>query len=538
MKKEKTIIGILIILAIVLYQFQFVLFSLKTPKGMSYLGTVHWSGDYFYYLSQFAQGKTRIMSGYDLYTGDFNQPTYVGWLNVFLGHIFYLSGIAQIPAYYLSVYLLTILFMAASYFLVREIFPEDGKRRITAFIFFLAGNTFPVMSFVKNRLNFSYTDFWFNNGNPFNRYVMVPHQMAERFLVIAILLVSFRWWKRNGSLGTAALLLLFSFILAGVEPVHWVLTGAVLFMTALILSAQQLLKSYRRVLKNGHGTVKMKMFAPGVLVALGGWPIALYLKNIFTIAPYVQLANWEAGQSLHISLLIFILGGGPVTLLGLTGMIFFWRRITAERLTIILFTALSIILFYSPIPNLVRIVNVRFLPVAISLFLSCMAADAVFRFSRVAGKYHRLTVGLLILAALLIMLPAYIKEAGEKADIGTNNSFYYVPDEAIAAYNRAEKISKETDTFLVLWPFNWSFPAISGRHVYHGHPLLTINYADKDARAYSFFSGGMNRNDMEKFIRDNKISFVIAYPWSPNVASLPDLEQIYRNRLLVIYRAF
>ena len=96
---DALIVAISILLSVILVSVNYLSGLLATPPNAVYLGTVHWPGDYFYYLSQFAQGRYSWFYSYDLYTGDFPFKTLVGWVNVFLGRIFFLVGLTIVLKY-------------------------------------------------------------------------------------------------------------------------------------------------------------------------------------------------------------------------------------------------------------------------------------------------------------------------------------------------------------------------------------------------------------------------------------------------------
>jgi len=84
---EGIIVTILILTAILGIELQYIVGKLATPPNMVYLGTVHWPSDYFYYLSQFAQGTYNFLSSTMLFTPEKLKPVLVGWQNVLTGRI-------------------------------------------------------------------------------------------------------------------------------------------------------------------------------------------------------------------------------------------------------------------------------------------------------------------------------------------------------------------------------------------------------------------------------------------------------------------
>lgn len=218
------------------------------------------------------------------------------------------------------------------------------------------------------------------------------------------------------------------------------------------------------------------------------------------------------------------------------------------RLLVFILPLLTIGLFFSPIPKLVSIVNVRFLPAVTTLFLAILATEGIsFLVSfltrvlsqslRSARQFSGTSPRLfLIFITLFIMLPAYYVQIQNRIKTEPANAFFYITQNAYESYKEAEKISGQNDTFLVIWPFNWSFPGITGRRVYEGHTLLTSDYNNKELMTRSFFFGDMSTTDMEKMLRVNRIDYVMTYPWMQKINELPNLIKVYDNGTLGVYR--
>src|SRR3989339_1485513 len=96
---EKILVGFLIILTVLGIELQYIVNKLLTPEGMFYLGTVHWPSDYFYYLSQFVQGKEHLLFSTMLFTPEKLRPVLVGWQNGLTGRLLMLTGLDVISAY-------------------------------------------------------------------------------------------------------------------------------------------------------------------------------------------------------------------------------------------------------------------------------------------------------------------------------------------------------------------------------------------------------------------------------------------------------
>ncbi len=555
---EILIVGFIILLFLFLNGLPFIFGILNTPKGSQFLGTVHWPPDYFYYLSQFFQGKSDWFSSFDLYTGDFRSKTFVGWVGVFLGHVFQLLGIDSVAAYQLSIVLFATILLILSYLLIREIFPGSALKRAAAFLFFVAGNAFPKIVESGGKLSFSYFDYWYNTGLPFNRLGGVPHHFIARAGITLAILLAIWWWKRLGKdrlskeivFAYIAVFLLDGFVLAGVEPVQWGITWGVLGMIATLMILNKVMSKsvIPDLFRDLTGMLKrvqhdkfavwadLKVFIPSVLLLIGGLPMAVYLKKTFSTLPFIQLALWENSQQLHISFMTYLLANGPVVAAAILGIFFFVRRMNPARLTALVFTLLTIFLFFSPIPALVSVVNVRFLPATTTLFLSCMATAGIFAFAYRFGKAKNIIFLLLTLSIIIIMLPTYYVQLRDRVKVDPSFGLIYLPQKVLDSYQKAQVISTPSDTFMAVYPFNLSLPAIAGRRVFEGHALLTINDGKKMGEANDFFAGKWKVGEMDDFLHKNSIKYLFVYAAEKEFAKMPFLKKVYDNGLTAIYK--
>lgn len=512
----------------------------RTPAGMTYLGTVHWPGDYFYYLSQFKQGQYSWFLSYDLYSGDFMKQTPVGWVNVFLGKIFSLMGIEAILAYQIALVLFVFIFLMSSYFLIRSIFPLSvykKKERLLIFLLFLLSNSFPrLVTDSLGRWSLTYYDFWFNNMIPFNRLGGVPHHLVARTMTVIGIIACIRFWRsiekqlKPHSLVIAGVILAATgFILASIDPVHWMLMGGVMGMTTVIWWSFKIVRS-----KIDWGKINWNSLSiiPGFIFFFSGLPIVLKIKKLFLYPPYSQLAAWENTHQLYLSLPDFIKGSGPVLILALIGLTLFIRKINPARIAVLVTIFLTLGLFLSQVPPRFSLGNVRFYPAITVLFLSLIGGYLLIRLRHTRLQFLSLTI------IFFIVLPVFYIQLREKTKRqNIDNAYFYLPNGVVEGMRKAEKISAPEDVFLVKKPLDWSFPALTGRHVYQGHPLLTIDADKKASLSRKFFEGSMERREMRRFLKDNNIKFILDYQTglSRHLTTFEALKKIYDNGLIVIY---
>ena len=124
-------------------------------------------------------------------------------------------------------------------------------------------------------------------------------------------------------------------------------------------------------------------------------------------------------------------------------------------------------------------------------------------------------VASLILASItLYLLPNHILSISLASDFSPTNAYHYLARGDYDLLVKAAKTSTPDDTFLVIWPYNAIFPALSGRRSFNGHTLLTINPVQKDAEAVQFFDRKTTDEEAKAFIMKNHISRIIVYSWS------------------------
>lgn len=539
---EKIFVAGVIILLVFLQGLPSVIGYLYTPPGNVFLGTMHWPGDYFYYLSQFAQGKTHWFWSYDLYTNDFSKQTLVGWVNVFLGKVFSFVGISHISAYQLLVPILSVIFLYVSYLLVRLYYPGDPKKRVMAFLLFAFSNAFPKLEFMQGTWRVSFYEYWTNKGLTFNRLGGVPHHLIESIVIILIVLFVFGYWEGKRVRVWIKLLVYIplGFVLVSIEPVHFLLIIFILMMTVCIWSAKRMLdqsqrqKIWIRLIHRKSLFNVLFLCLPIGLLLIGGMPMGYYLRSLFLYPPFIQLRVWENTQQIAVQFFPFLLATGPVALLSFIGLPMHVKKPTMGTLLGIVWIITTIGLFFSPIPKLMGISNARFIPATTILFLAIFATDGLYALEKLTKR--TISVYVFFSITLLILLPTYWVQIGKRLTVQPDNAFYYIRRSAYDTFIKAKDMSDEKDTFLVIWPFNVSFPGITGRRVFEGHHLLTIDSDRKEKLTQLFFYSDTGLQEREKFINGNNIDYIVTYPWTTNIHDLSNIQKIYDSGYLAIYK--
>ncbi len=497
---------------------------LAAPPGSNFLGMIHHPPDYYYYLSQFAQGADgRLFDGFDLYSSEFRPATFVGWPNILMGRVGGLFGFTPIFTYHISLVILAGVYFWLAYQLLKTIFPTTPLGRTQtriAIILFAASNSLPLFDrLADGTWQITFAQYWFNFGSPFKRLGAVPHQLLTNCLLLFLVWLVLKF--QNKKIIYWLTVVVSSFVLSSINPVHWILALLIASLSMLTFISTNKINS-------------LTVFLPIIGIILGGLIPAIYLKQLFTQLPYMQLAHWEAAQQLNVSLWDYLLNGGLVMYLATLGLPLLLKNGSFSK-QIAFWGALSPTLFiFSPVASWLHLTNARFTTPVQYLFLATAATFALTALTKLFPK-PRMALWIWTLLLILITLPVLTKQLKLRTTWDTNNAYLFLSDQALEAFATAKNRSTAEDNFLVAWPFNITFPGLTGRRSYNGHPLLTIDAPAKDDTSYRFFGKIMTSKQMQDFLDTSTISFVIAYPWQFN-PPLSFLTPIWQNDLLALYR--
>jgi hypothetical protein len=401
------------------------------------------------------------------------------------------------------------------------------------------------------------------------RFVTIPHHMiGQSFLVLALIQV-ICYTRVNGLFKQSIvsfLLLLSGFVVASVNTIQWGMGVGICGLVILIgswreffprfssvparnedindnKSASSLRSELNRRIPNSHHPkillVITRLF-PVICFFLGGLPMAIYLKSLLTTLPYSQMVQWEATTPLaHTPALLFFLGYGPVLVLALIGVFFMVRKLTPGRLMVMFFPVVSIGIFLSPLPGLLQTSGARFIPYITSLFLGVLASEGVFGIGglRGLGNLRKPIQVLLVTGFFVLTIPTYIVQTKEILATNTGDAFIFLPRDAMEVFDYVKTNTGSTDRFLVNWPFHVILPALTGRQSYWGDYLMTVDSIRKENEARMFFyTPDADIGQKVELLKREKINYVVAYPWMPEVNSIPCLKMVKGNNFLGLYK--
>lgn len=525
---QRLFIAICIIITVLLIELQYFVGLWYRPGWAYYLGTIHWASDYFYYLSQMSQGREHILFSRMLYTGEQLPQVLVGWQNVLTGRIISLLGFDMTVGYQLAVAVYLSLFLFLSYRILGRIFPAQNGRRLLAFFLYLTSMPLPQFSWTDKGFSWWVYSYWYNTGNFFARFGPTSHHLLAGVFLTAGLLLLFslfeqsdqRSWKRQ--IGYIAGLGFIGLGLASITPVQWGLmvgAGGLLILSQVAFRARR----FRGV------------FLGLLLLFVGGIPAAVYVRYVFSIAPYSYSQAWESTQRVYINPYTLTLGSGLVIPLALIGSWWFVRRPTPARMFALCFVAFSYFFYATPFVLQLKLTNARFWPSAVYIFLAALAAEAIVSLGEKTRRWKRVVFGVVLIMYTATVIPAFSEEISRRMKSQVDNAFHYIPLDVVSMFSRARSVGAKDSVFLVQWPYNESFPALTGRKTLFGFYLLTIDAAAKERNAFAFFDGKLTDEEARAMLRVYGVDFVLVYPWTPKVQTMPFLKKLHENNQLVLY---
>ena len=518
---RKVLIFLAIVFTIVL-SLNYILGVIQSPKDLVFLGPVHYPPDYYYYVSQFAQGKTRWFTAVDLYTSDFKGATLVGATNVFAGHVMSFFHVPQVVGYAITLTAYTFILFLISIFFLTHLYPKKSHGPLIAFILFAIANMIPGTG-----------SFYGNVAEPLVRFSRVPHQMLGLICILSPMLIVLYCEHKKLSLSTKIILgflvALVGVTLANINPVQWLLTSCVLFFAIFVHLF------FHRPKNIFSSLILNSLFLIPIVFFLSGLPMTLYLSNLFKSLPFSQSAVWESWQQIRLPILSAIQSFGPIAVLAVVGLPTFFAKPTLSRLLLGIYSVASVVLFFSPVSAIGKITNARFLSAITVLGSSAIATDVLLNIPIINIKRRLVVVWGAVLILVVLLVPLGISQFWYHANLDTKNAYIYVSPLVIQTFAEAQKQTTDKDITLVTWPYDESFPALTGRRGFMGHMHLTIDPDRKNQEAFQFFDARIDDAAMHKFLSDNGITYVLGFTSVTKIIK-PFMQIVYQNPLLTLYK--
>ena len=503
---NKKFIASIIFILIIIISFPFVYAQISGGNNYVFSGFLLNPQDGNSYLAKMQEGWSGSWQFTLPYTAEPGSGTYLFLFYLFLGHLAYWLHIPILVVFHAARVLAAIgLFYVLSVFLSRFLKLESSSaRRIFLLLAFCSGVgwlAFPAGVFTS--------DFWVAEAYPFLSCYANPHFPLGLALVLGIFIL---FGERPGVYRNSAIFVV-SLLLAVVLPFGVVIAALLLFGLAV----------WKWIEKKGVAWQGLIAFG------LGGVPFLFYQEWVSLTHPVLQ--GWNA-QNLTPSPPIwdFILSFSPVFLLALYGVWVAWqsRQDSGMRLLILWFI-LGLVLIYFPFSLQRRFMLGFYIPAA------CLGVVGLQKITRDNPKkwLWPLTFFLSIMTNLIVILAGVF-------GVQTHAPAIYLqkPESQALAWISA---NTPANSIILASPEMGLFiPADTGRRVLYGHPFETVNAVQEKSQVHTFFKGGLTAPEQEKFITDNRISYIF---WGPreqalgSPAILTRMKTVYQVGNVIIYQA-
>jgi hypothetical protein len=528
---EKILVVAIALVFSILNLLEVIVYKFKQPAHTIYIGISHWYQDYFFYLSQITQGADGEWLTHNAFTTERISPSFIWWYNILLGKITAIVHAYPWTVFNVSIFFLTFIYILFSYIVLSQIFPDSKISRFCALLIALTSTNLFTVSFAHG-FHIQPITFFYAYTSAFNRLGGVSHLVAQNILSLL-----FIWLYARIISGTESVkkIILSSGSLSAVSVFLFIIGPVFIFTDLLVCLVAAAWYSFQ--LKNRLKIIHILL--PLIVSGLILLPFVLLQQKAFTDPFYEYMRIWETAIP-TISFSTFLSSSGIIVALVLFGIPFYLRRASLLKITGFVYAFLPVILYYSPIPHILRLPTFRFLQPPAYIFLAAIAVDGC---QSIQLKiHHRLSKNhLLILITILfvvLQMPTLYAELRNKLNEYYLNSMLNYLDTDIFKGLRTLKNTSSTGNVLATNNIEFFVPVVSGRTVYSGHQTLTYNYAQKIANVYNFYSGKMTQADGMKFLLSNHIGYIV---WNKQNGETnlntyyPFLKLTYSNPALLIF---
>lgn len=506
----------------------------KTPTGFTYLATGHYYLDYFEYLQHIAAGLAGRWMPMNYFTTD---PSLVEWRffpYVLLGKIAWIFYLSPMAIYWIAVFFLTALTLIGFYYLINLMLPKEAfSLKIIAFLISIfSGPAYQI--FINNgQLILNPYDFWYGPASFIRRFGVVPYHTLGLILLLLIIVVINKTWRTITDLSNKVMLVK-GFLVATLLVVLMIfspLALASLIPALLIISVIHFIKFKK-------DRLKIFLFNLSLLILI--IPVGLILRHSTGYGGFSFEVNWIV----HDPWWFVLLNLGPIILFFPFGLRDYLKENNFLRQTLLIFTLVSYGLYVSPVAYYLGTHNLRFFS---SISFVCYGVLTVLGIKKISSlfKNYDKTVIILISSVLIFYSCLLTFDSLNKRllglDPGTPETIWtYLSNPIIEGLQSLRNYPQANVLTGPYGEIGMFVPIFSYRRVYVGHPTGTPNIEKKRAIANLFYTGKMTENEANKFIKTNKIGFVILTTFDNfdvnNIGHYSFLKPIFVKQSIIIWK--
>lgn len=507
-KRELAQVAVIAVLVLSLSSVPYLVGYLSAAPGTVFGGFVIDLDDCSSHLAKMQQG---IWDGWTyriLFTPEDHPGAVLNTFYIGLGKLSAWLGLSLIQTYQLARLGCGLGLLWAAYLFVAH-FIKGGDRRLTAFLLVCLSSGLGWMVLLTGSPTLgglSPMDFWLMEAYTFFTILTFPHTSAAVALLLLFFLLALRY------LATPRLrLLLLSFlVLVALCVIHPFMALPV--DAALLVYWMSSMVARRRVLWREA-------------LALCAWavvpvPLIAYYYRAFGGDPVFR--SWSAQNILLSPAPVhLIIGYGIVLALAVVGVVFVIRQRNEQRLFLVSWVSIGLLLMYVPFKLQRRMVEGLHVPLCvlatIGLFEYVVPATLrsgwLERIAEWRGYETKRLRQLLAFSLVVATFPSTLFLAADSTlrALESRSPLFYTTEE-IEAIDWLKHNTERTDTVLASYEMGRLIPARAGNRVFMGHFIETVEVDRKKELAATFFRAGTSDGFRRDLLNEYGISYLFHGP--------------------------
>jgi len=511
------------------------------PGNTIYLGISHWYEDYLYYVSQVTQGMTGKNLVVNLYSPDAIPPSINWYFNLLLGKLLWFTNLAPWLIYDIALFLFVCIFMVLIYRLNKTLF-KNPTLILIATVIAISNN--PFYSITKDptgTVSVTPYDFFFSPGPSLNRLGGIFTHALQNSLMVGVLLlwhtfttrILNREYSAKKTLGTGVVLslLLVSLFINNAYSAM-ILMGSLGIATAILTLRS---KNKQTVL---HTLIALLVVYLPVLV-----PFIMQLQT-FSHPFFRYTIDWEKNMG-HTDPKSFLLAMGLMGIFAPIGLVPFAKKYSSPiRMGILSYCAISVGLYFSPIPPLIGAMYTRIPTPLLWVCFASLAGLGLWTISMLItkilpGKLRPFVLPILASLYIGIQIPPLYHEVSTR--ISDARGWWYVNyiDKNLSNGLAAVKSKPSLSLGIAPLPTALLVPVMTGKTVFVAHRTLSTQVPERTAQVDSFYRLNMDPSEAKQFLTGNKIDFVVSHgPQEPKpimMEAYPFLTPLFNSPTATIF---
>ncbi|MDH4207547.1 MAG: hypothetical protein OEV76_01585 [Anaerolineae bacterium] len=538
-KYEVRLVSLIGLVAIVVAFLPYALSYLLAPRAWEFGGVVMNFEDSHGYLAKMNQGAAGNLTYQIPFTSEEHESAFVGGFFLALGWICALTGLPVMWMWHLSRIVFGFLLLLSAYLFI-ALFLEDVRQRLVAYVLVCFSAGFGWVVLLTGRfsiLGFDLIDFKMPEAHAFFTLLTFPHFAVGATLLLIIFILALLFYRtlcwRYALLAGAA-----GFLLAIVHPYNLLVAAGSLGLWLLIIIWRERRLPFREI-------------SAVVIIGLSALPPFLYYLYVFATNPaFGAWAAQSGSPSPHP--LHYLIGYGPLLILGLPAMAQEARRMDTQRVLPLLWVIVVALLLYAPLKQQRRMVEGVHVPLSLlatlglyTYYLPRWGASRWLRRLlnlRNAAYSPRRMRRFLIFLALILTIPSNLYILASLAATAVMHPYpFFHEREENEAIAWLEQQTAPEHTVLAAYETGSYIPSRIKHRVFAGYWAETAYFDAKVEMIDRFFQSHTPDAWRREFLKEYDIGYLF---YGPREALLGDfdpvrsdlLSPVFANEMITIYR--